>query len=95
MDVLLNGTRITDVNSNNVAFYNNEAVNQILEEASTSTDYEHRLALYQRAEELIVNDAPWVFLYYPQMYLLRQPWLKGLKLNPVWPIRYELMWIEN
>lgn len=94
LDVLLNGTRITDVNSNNVAFYNNEAVNRILEEASTSTDYELRLALYQRAEQLIVNDAPWVFLYYPQMYLLRQPWLKGLKLNPVWPIRYELMWIE-
>ena len=94
LDVLLNGDRITEVNSTNVAFYDNERVNALLNEASTSTDQTHRLALYQEAERLIVDDAPWVFLYYPQMYLLRQPWLKGLKLNPVWPIRYELMWIE-
>ena len=94
LDVLLNGNRITEVNSTNVAFYDNASVNALLNEASTSTDREHRLALYREAERLVVEDAPWVFLYYPQMYLLRQPWLKGLKLNPVWPIRYELMWIE-
>ena len=94
LDVLLNGNRITEVHSTNVAFYDNERVNALLNEASSSTDQEHRLALYQEAERLIVDDAPWVFLYYPQMYLLRQPWLKGLKLNPVWPIRYELMWVE-
>ena len=94
LDVLLNGDRITEVHSTNVAFYDNERVNMLLNEASASTDQVHRLALYQEAERLIVNDAPWVFLYYPQMYLLRQPWLKGLKLNPVWPIRYEMMWIE-
>ncbi len=94
LDVLLNGNRITEVNSTNVAFYDNEQVNALLDEAATSTDQDHRLALYREAERLVVEDAPWVFLYYPQMYLLRQPWLKGLKLNPVWPIRYELMWIE-
>ena len=94
LDVLLNGNRITEVHSTNVAFYDNERVNALLNEASSSTDQGHRLALYQEAERLIVDDAPWVFLYYPQMYLLRQPWLKGLKLNPVWPIRYELMWVE-
>lgn len=94
LDVLLNGDRITEVNSTNVAFYDNESVNTLLNEASTSTDQDHRLTLYREAERLVVEDAPWVFLYYPQMYLLRQPWLKGLKLNPVWPIRYELMWIE-
>ena len=94
LDVLLNGDRITEVHSTNVAFYDNERVNALLNEASSSTDQARRLALYQEAERLIVDDAPWVFLYYPQMYLLRQPWLKGLKLNPVWPIRYEMMWIE-
>lgn len=94
LDVLLNGNRITEVNSTNVAFYDNERVNTLLDEAATSTDRDHRLALYREAERLVVEDAPWVFLYYPQMYLLRQPWLKGLELNPVWPIRYELMWIE-
>lgn len=95
LDVLLNGRRITDVNSNNVAFYNNEIVNNLLDEAAFITDMDRRLALYREAEEIIVEEAPWVFLYYPNMYLLRQAWLNGLKLNPVWPIRYEKMWIEK
>ena len=95
LDVLLNGRRITDVNSNNVAFYNNPEVNALLDEAAFEADRQRRLSLYQEAEVLIVRDAPWVFLYHPNMYILRQPWLKGLDLNPVWPIRYERMWIER
>jgi ABC-type transport system substrate-binding protein len=95
LDVLLNGRRITDINSNNVSFYNNEKVNSLLEEAAFITDQNRRLSLYQEAEKIIVDDAPWVFLYHPNMYILRQSWLKGLKLNPVWPIRYEKMWIEK
>jgi ABC-type transport system substrate-binding protein len=66
-----------------------------LEEAAFITDQNRRLGLYQAAEEIIVDEAPWVFLYHPNMYILRQAWLKGLKLNPVWPIRYEKMWIEK
>ena len=94
LDVLLNGRRITNVNSNNVAFYNNEEVNKLLERAAFITDQPQRLELYQAAEKIIVDEAPWVFLYHPNMYILRQEWLKGLKLNPVWPLRYEKMWVE-
>ncbi|MBM3263244.1 MAG: ABC transporter substrate-binding protein [candidate division Zixibacteria bacterium] len=94
LDVLFNGERITEVNSNNVAFYDNPQVNALLRQAAHSTDMTARLELYRQAEDLIVDDAPWVFLYHPKMYILRQPWLKGLKLNPVWPFRFERMWIE-
>lgn len=94
LDVLFNGERITQVNSNNVAFYNNPEVNALLRQAAHSTDQNLRLRLYRETEELIVADAPWVFLFHPKMYILRQPWLKGLKLNPVWPFRFERMSIE-
>lgn len=95
LDVLLNGTRITDVNSNNVAFYSNPLVNDLLGKAAYEIDNSVRLNLYQEAERIIVDDAPWVFLFHPNMYILRQPWLRGLDLNPVWPIRYERMWIAS
>lgn len=94
LDVLLSGHRITDVNSNNVAFYDNSQVNDLLSRAVYDLDPQHRLSLYQQAESIIVDEAPWVFLYHPNMYILRQPWLQGLDLNPVWPIRYERMWID-
>ena len=95
LDVLLNGHRITDVNCNNAAFYNNPFVNTLLEEAAHDIDQDRRLGLYRQAEEIIVKEAPWVFLYHPRMFVLRQPWLKGMKLNPVWPYRFEKMWLEK
>ncbi len=95
LDVLLSGHRITEVNSNNVAFYDNSEVNDLLSRAAYDLDPQHRLSLYQQAESIIVDEAPWVFLYHPNMYILRQPWLHGLDLNPVWPIRYERMWIDT
>ena len=69
-------------------------VNKLLEKAALSTNKNERITIYREVERMIVDDAPWVFLYHPQMFLLRQPWLKGIRLNPVWPIRYELMWID-
>ncbi len=95
LDVLLNGEKMTDVECNNVSFYDNPRVNKILNEAAHCTDPQQRFKLYQQAEELIVREAPWVFLFHPYLYALRQPWLGGLKLHPVWPLRYERMWVER
>jgi ABC-type transport system substrate-binding protein len=89
LDVLLNGNRIVESMCNNAAFYSNPQVNALLETACHETDPRRRLRLYQDAERLIVDDAPWVFLYYPVAYALRQPWVQGFALHPVWPVRYE------
>ncbi len=37
-------------------------VNRLLDEAAQSADMKARYALYQRAEGIIVDDAPWIFL---------------------------------
>ncbi|SVD13079.1 uncharacterized protein METZ01_LOCUS365933, partial [marine metagenome] len=57
LDVLLSGHRITDVNSNNVAFYDNSQVNDLLSRAVYDLDPQHRLSLYQQAESIIVDEA--------------------------------------
>ncbi|MFX6499051.1 hypothetical protein ABTG19_18975, partial [Acinetobacter baumannii] len=65
LDVLFNGERITDENCNNVAFYNNPEVNELLKEASQETgDSNKRLALYRTIESKILQDAPWLCLYH-------------------------------
>jgi len=95
LDVLLNGNRITDTMCNNAAFYSNPEVNALLEAANRETDRARRLQLYQEAEQRIVDDAPWVFLYHPTTYALRQPWVKGFALHPVWPVRYDKISFEG
>ena len=48
----------------NTSFYENPEVDELLDQAQAISDQEERKALYHQAEQLIVDDAPWVFLGY-------------------------------
>lgn len=54
-----------------------------------------RYVLYQQAEELIVRDAPWVFLGHRNFFALRQPWLKGPIMDALSGYRFDRLWIEQ
>jgi len=47
----------------NYSFYSNPEVDELLEKAGKEIDEEKRKELYYRAQEIIYNDAPWVFGY--------------------------------
>jgi oligopeptide transport system substrate-binding protein len=94
LDVMFNGNRITDEGCQNISFYNSPRVNKLLAEAATCKDPERRLGIYQAAEQIIVDDAPYVCLYHPYVYALRQPWLHGVHLHPVLYFRFERMWMD-
>ena len=50
----------------NSAFYSNKQVDDLLVAGGRETDSAKRAALYQRAEAIIHDDAPWIFLWLPQ-----------------------------
>ena len=89
------GRTITNSSAFNFSFYNNPAVNRLLDLAAPEVDLPERYALYQKAEELIVRDAPWVFLGHPNCSALRQPWLKGPIMDAMSGYRYDRVWIEE
>ena len=37
-----------------------------------------------RAEKIIVDDAPWVFLWHRNEYIVRNPWIKNYKTYPIY-----------
>lgn len=80
--------------SNNDSFYSNPEVEQLLRQAAPEADWKQRYALYDRAEQLVVDDAPWVFLYYPVTYIIRQPWVHDYVINPMRPTRFEHVWLS-
>jgi ABC-type transport system substrate-binding protein len=94
LDVNFNGNRITDEGCQNLPFYNSPQVNKLLAEATRCDDPARRLRIYQAAEQIVVDDAAVVPLCYPYIYALRQPWLHGLHLHPVWYFRFERMWMQ-
>jgi len=79
---------------NNDTFYANPNVDRLLAQAAPRADSSERYALYNRAEDIIIADAPWVFLYNPVAYMIRQPWVHDYVLNPMRPTRLERVWLS-
>jgi ABC-type transport system substrate-binding protein len=71
-------------NSSNHAFYRNPALDALLDRARTEGDPRARTALYERAEDMVLADAPWVFVYTPVSVSVTQPYLRGWVPHPVW-----------
>jgi oligopeptide transport system substrate-binding protein len=89
LDVLFSTHAISDVESNNMAFYSSEKADQLMEAGDREPDPAKRMRYYQKAEEVIVDDAAVVPLVDSVEIWMRQPWVKGFHLHPVWLVRYE------
>jgi len=63
--------------SGNRAFYDNPAFDSIIERAQREPDPRRRMLLYEEAESIIIEDAPWVFLWHKADFFLTQPWVTG------------------
>ncbi|MEX0800357.1 MAG: peptide ABC transporter substrate-binding protein [Dehalococcoidia bacterium] len=68
--------------ANNETNYASDEVDALLEEARTEQDEAARLELYQQAEEMIVNDAPWVPLYHGKSNALVKPYVQDYLIAP-------------
>ncbi|HXW83736.1 MAG TPA: ABC transporter substrate-binding protein, partial [Candidatus Binataceae bacterium] len=75
--------------SNNDSYYYDPRFDALVARAAAATDFKQRYALYDDAEKIAVDDAPWAILYYPVTYVIRQPWVNGYTINPMRPSRFE------
>ncbi len=70
--------------STNHGAYANPQVDTILEEARIEQDVVRRVELYHQAEELIINDAAWVPLWFTgDRYVLIKPHVQGYRMVPM------------
>lgn len=64
----------------NYTRYKNDDVDAWLKEARRVSDPAKRVELYKKAEQQIVNDAPWMFLFYGTTSLVSNPQVQNIKL---------------
>ncbi len=81
--------------ANNDTFYTNPQVEKLLAEAAPVSNRKRRFELYNQAQKLIMQDAPWVVLYHPVSYVIREPWVHDYVLNPMRPTRLEKVWLSG
>jgi oligopeptide transport system substrate-binding protein len=67
----------------NIGNYTSPALDAILDQARTEQDVKKRLQLYQQAEQIIVQDAPALFISHDISYVLVKPYVKGYVLTPI------------
>jgi len=67
----------------NTGNYSNPALDALLDQARTEPDVSRRVALYQQAEEQIIQDAPAIFLMHDISYMLVKPYVRGYRWTPI------------
>jgi ABC-type oligopeptide transport system substrate-binding subunit len=75
--------------------YSNPDVDQLLEMARVEGDIDARLAMYQEIEQIIVDDAPWLPLWFGRSYFLVKPYVKGFTPAPMVIPYLKDIWIER
>ena len=78
---------------NNHTGYRNTALDAILERARVEQDQAARFALYNEAEQVIVEESPWAPLWHSngESYLIK-PYVKGFPLSPLVIPRYRYVY---
>ena len=82
--------------SNNHTHYSNSEVDALLEQARTETNEAERIRIYQQVEQLIIDDAPWIPLWYSgEQYVLIKPNVKDYLLPPLYIPRLRYVYLSD
>ncbi|HYE81973.1 MAG TPA: ABC transporter substrate-binding protein [Clostridia bacterium] len=76
-------------NASNFSKYDNTSVSEKLELARGIVHPEKRMELYKEIEKIIFDDAPFIFLYYPQVSIAYRKAMTGININPLGLLKYE------
>jgi peptide/nickel transport system substrate-binding protein/oligopeptide transport system substrate-binding protein len=61
-------------------------LDQLIETAQRTMDERQRYRLYRQAEDRVIRNAPWVFMWHRADYFVVQPWVKDFKIYPIYSI---------
>lgn len=92
---ILSSRAIAEEDSQNKAFYSNPTLDKLLDDAHVELDPKKRIEMYRRADQIVCDDAPWSFAYYPLRLQLLQPWVRDFKQHPIWHRPFKPVWIDE
>jgi oligopeptide transport system substrate-binding protein len=82
-------------NGNNWAAYHNPAYDQLIEAAAGDPDNGRRMEDFQKAEAMMLHDAPLIPLYFGQRPYLIQPYVRGWPPAKLAFKRFKNVWLEK
>lgn len=79
----------------NSSFYHNPKLDQLTNDARVMANGPERMKLYQEAEQIALEDAPWIPIYHYNNIILRKPFLEGYRVNPAGVMRFTEVWLKE
>lgn len=79
----------------NRAFYKNDQVDQLIRNAATINDQAERTKLYNQAQQIVIDEAPYIYLYQKNFLLPVNKKVKGFVYNPMLEGIYNLAQISK
>jgi peptide/nickel transport system substrate-binding protein/oligopeptide transport system substrate-binding protein len=61
-------------------------LDRLIETAEGTVDEKKRYALYRTAEDRIIDNAPWVFMWHRSDFYVVQPWVEDFRIYPIYSI---------
>jgi peptide/nickel transport system substrate-binding protein len=61
-------------------------LDRLIERAQRTMDERKRYLLYHEAEERIIRNAPWVFMWHRADYFVVQPWVENFRIYPIYSL---------
>ncbi len=75
--------------------YKNPKYDELFEKAISTTDVKERNRLYREAEQLAVNDAVCLFIYYDEDWRLIQSYVRGFALDAMHRVNMRFTWLDK
>lgn len=94
LDILFHSRAIHDHDSENKAFYRNAELDALLDRARVERDRTRRAEMYRRASRILVDDAPWAFIWNDTKLEAWQPYVHDYSPHPVWDEFYRDIWLD-
>jgi oligopeptide transport system substrate-binding protein len=94
LDILFHSRAIHDHDSENRSFYSNPKLDALLDRARIEQDRDRRRQMYIRAQQIVVKDAPWAFMWNDVHLEAWQPYVKGYRPHPVWSQLVRDVWLD-
>jgi ABC-type transport system substrate-binding protein len=94
-DALFASSSIAEDNSTNCSFFKNAELDGVIERARAELDPVSRQKLYDRAQEIVRDEAPWAFTHAYRWYRIRQPYVKDVAVHPTWVFGLNKAWFDR
>jgi len=78
----------------NTGLYKNEKVDDLLYKARTTADEEKRIKFYLEAQQIIVEDAPWIFVDHGKQTVVKNKRVKNFILTPNFDFEFKNVYLE-